>query len=313
MNDSSYAAATAAATTAVAVCRPVIYLDSGVGGLPYFDYFRKRNGGAHLVYVADNKNFPYGKKTKEELRALVPALVEKLVAVFRPAVTVIACNTASVTVLDLLRATFPAEKFVGTVPAVKTAILASKKSHIGVIGTERTVTDNYIKKIAEGLDKDCKITCIAAPDLVECIEHKLFVSGNNTDTGNAELSALVKNYVERFHAAGVDGIVLGCTHFLFVRALFDKCCAASAAPAITVFDSVEGVTAHTENILSDSGVHCGDSGKHSAVLYATSRAATARDGSAATLEKAALSFNLGFAYLEDAAQDAEIASPVTAQ
>ena len=96
-----------------------------------------------------------------------------------------------------------------------------------------------------------------------------------------------------------------------MRALFDKCCAASVAPAITVFDSVEGVTAHTENILSDSGVHCCDSGKHSAVLYATSRAATARDatardGSAAALEKAARSFNLGFAYLEDAA-------PVTAQ
>jgi glutamate racemase len=218
----------------------VVFLDSGMGGIPYSQFFMRRNPHINVIYIADSNNFPYGKKTKEELVMLLKTVCENIIQQYNPALIVIACNTASVSALAELRAFFPDTPFVGTVPAVRPAVLASSKAHIGVLGTERTVEDPYIDKIIGETGRPCVITRIAAPDLVDFVEHHIAKASPDEKLHQA------KKYVARFRAAGADAIVLGCTHFLFLLDEFKQ----AASPDITIYDSVEGVIHRAEALLS---------------------------------------------------------------
>jgi glutamate racemase len=218
--------------------RPVLFLDSGIGGIPYCRYFHGRNPGERLVYLADRLHFPYGKRERAELAAIVTALMERLVRAVDPKIAVLACNTATVSALDPLRERFPLLPFVGTVPAVKPAALASKTGKVGVLGTERTIEEPYIRRLAAEYG-GAEICAIAAPELVEFVERRFLLAGAE------EKREAVRKYLDRFRAAGVDAITLGCTHFLFLLEEFRR----EAAPGIAVFDSVEGIARRVESLL----------------------------------------------------------------
>jgi glutamate racemase len=222
--------------------RPILFLDSGIGGLPYCRYFHRRNPGEALIYAADRANFPYGPKDREELAAAVVALVAALLDSFHPKLAAVVCNTASVSALAVLRETFPGLPFVGTVPAVKPAVTGSRTRHIGVLGTERTVTDPYIGELAGLYGPDCVITTLAAPDLVEWVEYR------HADAAIEERQKVVEPYVDFFRQRGADALVLGCTHFLFLLNEF----VLAAEPGIKVWDSMEGVSRRIEAILDEA-------------------------------------------------------------
>ncbi|MDR3166833.1 MAG: glutamate racemase [Treponema sp.] len=224
--------------------RPVLFLDSGIGGLPYCRYFHLRNPREPLVYTADRENFPYGSKSREELSAALISLTGQLIDRFRPKLAVLACNTASVSALAALRAAFPALPFVGTVPAVKPAVQESRKRRIGVLGTSRTIGDPYIAELAAQYGTDCIIRGIAAGELVDFVEYRYAV------TGKAEKRRMVEPYIEQFRADGADGVVLGCTHFIFLLKEFR----AAAAPDMKVYDSLEGVSRRAEQILDEGAL-----------------------------------------------------------
>jgi glutamate racemase len=220
--------------------KSIVFIDSGKGGLPYFDFFRARNPGTNAVYVADTGHFPYGKKTKAELVAILCDLVETLAGRYSPAVIALVCNTASVSALDELRAAFPGTRFVGTVPAVKPAVESSRSGVIGVIGTERTLDDPYIDIIAANAGKSCRIERAAAPELVEFVEYRL-------ETATArERTEMVQPYIRRFRERKADALVLGCTHFLLLKREFVE----AGAPDMGIFDSVEGVVKQIERLVS---------------------------------------------------------------
>jgi glutamate racemase len=214
-------------------------MDSGAGGLPYLSAFAALNPRPLLLYAADTKNFPYGEKTKAGLVLLLTELTARIIKHFSPALVTVACNAASVSALAELRQTFPDTDFIGTVPAVKPALLASRKNHIAVIGTKRAVEDEYIQRIARNTSKNCAITRLAAPDLVDFAERRLDRSDK------AERKTIVKKYVEAAREAGADALVLGCTHFLLLRDEFEE----AAAPDIRIFDSVDGVCGRIEAVL----------------------------------------------------------------
>jgi glutamate racemase len=220
--------------------KTVAFVDSGKGGLPYFDFFRMRNPGVNAVYVADTEHFPYGKKNKAELVAILSSLAATLKSRYDPAVIALVCNTASVSALHELRSAFPGTLFVGTVPAVKPAIEHSAAGIIGVIGTERTLDDPYIDTIARSAGKPCRIERAAAPELVEFVEYKLETASPG------ERRELVRRYILRFRALKADALVLGCTHFLLLKQDFIE----AGAPDMRIFDSVEGVTRQIERLLS---------------------------------------------------------------
>ena len=219
--------------------RPVLFLDSGIGGIPYCRYFHQCNPGENIVYLADRLNFPYGAWKKEELAAAIIRLMENVIKTINPKIVVIACNTATLAALAPLREHFPAFIFVGTVPAIKPASLASKTGKIGVLATELTIKEPYIKELAAQYGNS-EITGIAAPELVKFVEEQL-------DSASPEaMKKIVHNYLNQFRAAGVDAIVLGCTHFLFLEEDFRQ----EAAPDITVFESVEGISRRIESLLA---------------------------------------------------------------
>jgi glutamate racemase len=221
--------------------KPVLFLDSGIGGLPYLNQFRERNPGELLVYAADRENFPYGFRSGEELTAILEKLLSRLIALCRPKLAVLACNTASVSALGSLRKRFPSLPLVGTVPAVKPAVLNSRTLLAGVLGTERTIAGEYIRGLALKFNPPCRIMGLAAPDLVRFVENDL-----DRASPSDRLEA-VKPYIEKFRNAGADGIVLGCTHFLFLLDEFKN----AAGPDMEVYDSLEGVAARAENLLKD--------------------------------------------------------------
>ena len=117
-----------------------VFLDSGIGGLPYFRYFHEKAPYAPAAYVADLEHFPYGEKTREEVIRYAIGVTEKIIARLNPAMIIVVCNTMSTAALDALRQTFPIP-FVGTVPAVKVAAEVSANKHIGIIATARTIND----------------------------------------------------------------------------------------------------------------------------------------------------------------------------
>lgn len=206
------------------------FLDSGIGGLPYYKRLTELCPEAACAYIADIKNFPYGEKTLDEVIALSKETVHKIIATINPQVIIVACNTISVSALSRLRKEFPVP-FVGTVPAIKPAASISKNKKIAVLATERTVNDMYTQKLIEEFGVHCNFFMRADSILVKKIEENL-LTASEPEKEKAVLPAM-----EFFRAAGVDTAVLGCTHFLHLRDIFVKMC----SPDIQIVDSLDGV------------------------------------------------------------------------
>jgi len=222
----------------------VLFLDSGIGGLPYCLDFRKNNPHEEVCYLADTANFPYGPRAKDELSSILTALTEKLLKIKNPKIIVLACNTATISAIADLRKRFPEIPFVGTVPALKPASKITNNKKIGILGTERTISE--IKSL-NLTDDTCEITGISAPELVEFIEHNIDTADENTK------KEIVKKYINIFREQNVDSLVLGCTHFLFLLEEFRREAAEQiGCPKIDVFDSIEGITKRIEFLLDEN-------------------------------------------------------------
>ena len=219
--------------------QPIIFLDSGIGSIPYVNHFRSVNNKEKIILIADRENFPYGSKSKEDLIKISLSLTEELILSYNPKIIIVACNTASVSALDALREKFPSVPFVGTVPAVKPAVLFSKKRCIGVLGTRRTVEDPYIQELNLEHGPDCSIITRASPELVDFVEHRWLTADKNE-----KLSA-VKPWIDIFKDSGIDALVLSCTHFLLLREEFNFL----AKDNLAIFDSIDGVVNRIESLL----------------------------------------------------------------
>src|SRR4051812_5391679 len=133
---------------------PLLFFDSGVGGLSVLQPTRALLPSAPIVYAADSAGFPYGKRSEAEIASRVPALLGRLVERFHPRFVVIACNTASTIALDHARAALDVP-IVGTVPSIKPAAEMSKTRVIGVLGTEATVRQPYVDDLSAEFASDC--------------------------------------------------------------------------------------------------------------------------------------------------------------
>ena len=210
---------------------PLLFFDSGVGGLSVLGPTRKLLPNAPIVYAADSAAFPYGKRSEAELAARVPALLGRLVERFRPRLAVIACNTASTIALDHVRAALDIP-VVGTVPAIKPAAEMSKSRVIGVLGTEATVRQPYVDDLAARFAADCTVIRHGSPELVELAEAKLAGIEIPVDA----IRTAVAPMIEQPGGADMDVMVLACTHFPL---LADEI--AAAFPSITQVDGGPGI------------------------------------------------------------------------
>lgn len=187
---------------------PLLFFDSGVGGLSVLGPTLKLLPNAPIVYCADSAGFPYGKKSDAELASRVPALLGRLVERFHPRLAVIACNTASTIALDHARSALELP-IVGTVPAIKPAAEKSKSRVIGVLGTEATVRQPYVDDLAARFAADCTIIRHGSPELVELAEAKL--AGERVKVDAVRDAA--QPMFDAPKSKHIDTIVLACTHF----------------------------------------------------------------------------------------------------
>ena len=208
---------------------PLLFFDSGVGGLSVLAPTQALLPNAPIVYVADSAGYPYGGKSEAELAARVPALLGPLVERFRPRLAVIACNTASTIALDHVRAALDIP-VVGTVPAIKPAAGLSKSRIIGVLGTEATVRQPYVDDLAARFAADCTVVRHGSRELVDLAEAKLAGESVSVDAVRAAVAPLVEGH------EAMDVMVLACTHFPL---LADEI--AAAFPDIAQVDGGPGI------------------------------------------------------------------------
>lgn len=222
--------------------RPLLIFDSGVGGLSVLRPIRALLPAAPIVYVADSAGYPYGTRTAAEIEARVPALLGRLAERFDPELIVIACNTASTIALDAVRAALDLP-IVGTVPAIKPAAARSKTRTIGVLGTEATVRQPYVDRLAAEFAADCRILRHGSAELVELAEARL--------RGEYVPAAAFRRCLDGlFSQSGgevIDTVVLACTHFPLVE---EDLAAASPRP-VAFLDGKEGIARRTAWLLRD--------------------------------------------------------------
>lgn len=186
---------------------PIGVFDSGVGGLTVARAIIDQLPNESIIYVGDTANSPYGPKPLSEVRELALAVMDKLVAE-GVKLLVIACNSASAAVLRDARERYTEGKGIPVVeviqPAVRRAVALSTNHKIGVIGTSATVNSKaYDDAFAAAVD--IELTSAACPSFVDFVE--------NGVTSGPEILQAAKEYLAPLKAAGVDTLVLGCTHY----------------------------------------------------------------------------------------------------
>jgi glutamate racemase len=192
---------------------PLLFFDSGVGGLSVLQATRALLPQAPIVYAADFAGLPYGTKNEAEIAARVPALLGRLVERYRPRMVIIACNTACTIALAPVRAALDVP-VVGTVPAIKPAAQATKTGVIGLLGTAATIRQPYVDRLEAEFASKMTLLRFAAPELVQAAEAKM--RGENVE--KAIYTRAIEGLTGQTGGENLDVIILGCTHFPLVQA-----------------------------------------------------------------------------------------------
>ncbi len=219
---------------------PVGVFDSGVGGLSVLRDLARQCPAQPLIYLADQAHTPYGDRSLTEIRNLTEGITEFLLAE-GAGLIVIACNTASAAALHWLRCRFPDVPFVGMEPAVKPAAERTRSGHVGVIATSATFQGELFASLLDRFAADVTVHTQACPELVPLIEAGELTSGRTREA--------LKGYLAPLLAAGIDELVLGCTHYPFLRPLIQDL----AGPGVEIIDPAPAVARQVERVLTQHG------------------------------------------------------------
>ena len=214
---------------------PIGVMDSGVGGISVLKHIHTLLPHEHLVYFADSAHAPYGNKSPEEIKDRCFAVADFLIAQQAKAL-VVACNTATAAAITDMRAAYDLP-IIGMEPAVKPAATATKNGVIGVLATVGTLKSAQFAALLESYGRNVKVITQGCIGLVECIER------GELDT--AETKALIKQYTSPLLAEGADTIVLGCTHYPFVRQYIQQI----VGPNVTLIDTGAAVAKRLQQVL----------------------------------------------------------------
>ena len=225
--------------------RPTILVfDSGLGGLTVYREIAAVRPDADIVYLADDAAFPYSALAEPALIARLVALFDEAIAIHKPDLVVIACNTASTIALPELRRGFSVP-FVGTVPAIKPACAASRTRRVAVLGTEATVKREYTRALIREHGQGCDVDLVGSKQLAAYAEAEL----HGRPVGDADLLAEIGPCF-RDDGKRTDTVVLACTHYPLLIARLEQIAPWSVnfidpAPAIArrVAHLLEGVPA----------------------------------------------------------------------
>jgi len=217
--------------------------------------------GEDILYLADQAHVPYGTRALEEVRAFSEAIAGFLVEKGAQ-VIVLACNTASAAALHHLRRVFPQVPFVGMEPAVKPAVERTHNGTVGVIATPATFQGELFASLINRYAGGVRVLTQACPGLVEAVE------AGALDTPVTE--ALLRQYLTPLIEAGIDQLVLGCTHYHFLRPLIERI----AGNGVMVIDPAPAVARQTARVLAQQGRAAGPRAYGRHVFYTSGDRAT---------------------------------------
>lgn len=186
---------------------PIGIYDSGVGGLSVLREVRGLLPSENMIYFGDQAKVPYGSRSIEELQQLAEGVMRFLLHQHCKLV-VIACNTASATALKHVRDLYPDLPIVGMEPAVKPAAEQTSSGKVGVLATPSTFAGALYASVVERFAHDVEVFQDTCPGLVAQIE-KGYLSAPKT-------RRILENAINPMLEAGVDTLVMGCTHYPFV-------------------------------------------------------------------------------------------------
>jgi glutamate racemase len=211
--------------------------DSGMGGLSVWRELRRLLPNESLTYLGDGKNCPYGGRSREAIVGFAEAAVETLLSQGVKLI-VVGCNTATTAAIDHLRERWPDVPIVGLEPAVKPACLTTRSRKIAVLATEHSLQSDMFLRTASRYAEDVEVIKVVGRDFVEIVE------ANEEHSERAERA--VRSVVEPLLGADVDKIVLGCTHYPFLRPLIER---VVEGYDIEVIDSGEAVARRVKWLL----------------------------------------------------------------
>lgn len=214
--------------------------DSGLGGLTVWREIVRELPSWDTLYVADQAHIPYGPRPLEEVRRFAEGITRFLLEQ-GVTVVVLACNTASAAALHALRATFPQIPFVGMEPAVKPAVQKTRNGRVGVIATPATFQGELFASLLTRHARDVRVIPQVCPGLVEAVE--------NGALDTPETEALLRSCLKPLLEAGVDQLVLGCTHYPFLRGLMERI----VGPGVEIIDPAPAVARQVRRVLEERG------------------------------------------------------------
>jgi glutamate racemase len=220
---------------------PIGIFDSGVGGLSVLCEIRQQYPYESVIYLADQAHVPYGPRPVEEVRRFSEEITRFLLS--RGAkLIVVACNTASAAALRHLRQIFPQVPFVGMEPAVKPAAETTTTGKVGVLATSATFQGELYASVVERFANSVMLLQSTCPGLVEQIE-----AGN---LRGKETAIILEGALKPMLAAGIDTVVLGCTHYPFAIPLIEEI----VGPGVRVIDPAPAIARQVGRLLEQHGL-----------------------------------------------------------
>lgn len=223
--------------------KPVGIFDSGVGGLSVAIHIAEELPRERLIYYADSARAPWGVRSPDEIIGLADEAAKFLIA-HGAKVIVVACNTASVHALKHLRAAFADVPFVGMVPAVKPAAQRTRSGRIGVLATEATARGEALAELISEfvLANEVDADVVVPNGLVEQVERGELDSEKTLLALESCLNPMLRN--------GTDTLVLGCTHFPFLRPAIERV----TQGRMQILDAGAAVARQCGRVLAERGL-----------------------------------------------------------
>ena len=216
----------------------IAVFDSGVGGISVLKELMALMPDEHYLYFGDSANAPYGTRTTEEVRVLTlnaaGMLYERGIKCL-----VVACNTATAAAITQIREEYPDIVVIGIEPALKMATDRFPRGHVGIMATQVTLREEKLEHLV-GRFPDATVERIPAPGLVELVEQGKAES--------EETEALLRKILTPY-LGQLDAIVLGCTHYPFVRDTVQKI----LGEKVKVLDGGAGTARQTKRLLEERG------------------------------------------------------------
>jgi len=205
--------------------RPIGVFDSGLGGLTAVRELARLMPEEDLVYFGDTGRVPYGGRSKEILVKYARQDVAFL-RTFDPKAIVIACGTVSTTALDVLQGENDIPIFGVVEPAAQAAAHVTRSGRVGLIGTKASIRSGAYERALAALRPGTAVTARACPLLVPLVENGRF------HPGDIVAETVASEYLAPVKAAGVDALILGCTHYPLMKSVIGAC----MGPAVTLVD-----------------------------------------------------------------------------